>query len=256
MRAGSDNSATIITYHSIDDSGSVISTAPEAFRRQMRFLRDSGFRSVTMSELADILGGDDPVPERTLAITFDDGYRNFMTEAMPVLEECGFTSTVFCVTGHCGGYNDWEGNPQDFPRSELLGWDEIRQAGGKGVEFGVHTRRHLKLAGVSKETLTDEILGSKSELEERTGRSVESFAYPFGIFDGSTKALVEQSFRSACSTVLGRVGKGSDLFALRRVDAYYLGNPKVLRSIATRSFDNYMSFRQAMRTVKSYVAGN
>src|SRR5439155_21194204 len=109
----------ILTYHSIDDSGSPISIRPDAFRDQMASLRDGGWRALQPLELLQghVRGG---WPERTLAITFDDGFVNFAEHAAPVLATYGFPAILFVVAGHVGGHNDWPAQPRWVPPLPLL----------------------------------------------------------------------------------------------------------------------------------------
>ncbi|MEO6051263.1 MAG: polysaccharide deacetylase family protein, partial [Pyrinomonadaceae bacterium] len=92
----------ILTYHSIDESGSVISTAPDVFRQQMKFLKEANWNVVSLSELACLFLNKTPLKSQTAVLTFDDGFRNFYTTAFPILEEYNFKATVFLVTDYCG----------------------------------------------------------------------------------------------------------------------------------------------------------
>jgi len=244
----------IITYHSIDDSGSVISTAPSIFKRHVAALADAGYYSLTLRELVSRMNAGVPLPAKPVVLTFDDGFKNFYTEAYPILDTHGFTATVFLVTDHCGRFNDWAGNPKDFPRSELLSWEEIRELCDAGVEFGSHTRTHPDLMSISPSSLENEIAGSKASLDDELGVETVSFAYPFGRKDDRVKRTAAANFKAATSTVLGKVTPQSDLYALERLDAYYLSNPWILDRLDTAGFDRYMSFRQFLRNTKSLIA--
>ncbi len=98
----------ILTYHSIDNSGSVISTTPERFRSQMQYLSDSSFNVISLNEIATCIREKQPFPSRSLAITFDDGFKNNYDIAYPVLKEYGFSAIIFLVTGYCGRNNRWQ----------------------------------------------------------------------------------------------------------------------------------------------------
>jgi len=245
----------IITYHSIDNSGSVISTAPAVFKRQIASLHKAGFHALTLRELMSRIEMKVPLlPAKTVVLTFDDGFKNFYTEAFPVLKEHDFAATVFLVTDQCGRHNDWAGNPTDFPRSELLSWSEVRELNAEGVEFGSHTRTHPDLLNLSISSMESEIAGSKAQLDDVLGVETTSFAYPFGRKNETVKRIAAANFRSATSTVLGKVTPHSDIYALERVDAYYLSNPWILDRLDTSGFDRYLSFRQILRDVKSLTA--
>lgn len=256
MRVTQKVKVPILTYHSIDKSGSVISTAPEVFRRQMQYLSENGYKAVTLNEFISSLSEDKTPFLKTVVLTFDDGFQNFFSEAFPVLEKYGFRATVFLVTEFCGKNNDWAGNPPELPSSKVLSWEEIRQLHGLGIEFGGHSRTHPDLTKVSDSRVESEIVESKAVIENALGGEVTTFAYPFGKFNPDVKQTVEKSYKAAVSTNLGKVRAGSDLFSLERVDTYYLSNPKIFNRLSSQTFDGYLSFRQIMRDFKALVTRN
>jgi peptidoglycan/xylan/chitin deacetylase (PgdA/CDA1 family) len=256
MRVTQKLKVPILTYHSIDKSGSVISTAPDVFRRQMRYLSENRYNAVTLHEFISSLSEDNTPFLKTVVLTFDDGFQNFFSEAFPVLEEYGFRATVFLVTDFCGKKNDWAGNPPALPPSKILSWEEIKELHKYGIEFGGHTRTHPDLTKIPDSRAEREIVESKAAIENFLGSQAASFAYPFGKFNASVKRTVEKSYKAACSTNLGKVRSGSDFFSLERVDTYYLSNPKVFNRLASQSFDGYMLFRQMMRDFKAFVTRN
>lgn len=246
----------ILTYHSIDDSGSVVSTPPGVFRRQMQHLKEAGYSAITLGRFAELRRNGEPHPERTVVLTFDDGFMNFYTEAFPVLAPYSFKATVFLVTSLCGRHNDWAGNPPDLPRSELLDWGQIRELDAHGIEFGSHTRTHPDLTRLSATTMKSEMTDSKTEISDRLGREVSTFAYPYGRVNPKVRQTAADNFEASCSTNLGKVNAKHDRASLNRIDAYYLSNQRLFEMMATPAFDNYLRFRQAMRRVRSIVAGN
>lgn len=249
-------SVPIITYHSIDESGSVISTEPKIFREQMKILKENEYRVISLKEFISSLANNETNYLKTVVLTFDDGFQNFFYEAFPLIEEYGFNATVYLVTDFCGKYNDWEGNPPELPRSKLMAWEKIKMLDKYGIEFGVHTKTHPDLTKISLPEMRREIIESKAAIEKELGKEVKTFAYPYGRFNSSVKEFAEQNFDAACSTNLGKVRNGSDLFSLERVDSYYLSNLKIFNALSTRTFDQYLSFRQAMRSFKSKINKN
>ncbi len=151
----------ILTYHSIDTSGSVVSTAPEVFRRQMKSLSESGYNVVALNNLVEVLANKQTYSPKTVALTFDDGFQNFYTTAFPILKEYGFQATVFLVTDYCGKYNDWGDNLPKLPRSKLLSWQEIKELNKYGIEFGTHTRTHPDLTKIAASRVEGELFESK-----------------------------------------------------------------------------------------------
>lgn len=249
-------SVPILTYHSIDESGSVISTHPSVFRRQMQHLKDAGYRTITLGEMAERGKNLVSHSEKTVVLTFDDGFRNFYTDAVPILLRHGFRATVFLVTSFCGRHNDWAGNPADLPRSELLDWSEICELDANGIEFGSHTRTHPDLTRLSVEEMTSEMLDSKAEISDRLGREVSTFAYPYGRINSEARRVALDNFEASCSTNLGKVKARHDRASLNRIDTYYLSNQRLFEMMPTPAFDNYLRLRQAMRRVKSVLVGH
>ena len=244
----------ILTYHSLDETGSVISTAPENFRRQMKFLSENGYRAVSLGELVEGLRSNKTPPPKSFALTFDDGFRSVYSEAFPVLAAYGFTATVFLVTDFCGGYNDWSGGGHEVPRRPLLSWREIKEMRlYGGIEFGSHTRTHPDLTALSAVQVENELAGSKALIEDRLGCEAALFAYPYGKLDPTVKKAVERIYRAAFSVKLGKIGTESDFFALERIDGYYLSNKKIFRSLSSGVFDFYLHLRQDLRDFKSLM---
>jgi len=249
-------SVPILTYHSIDDGGSIISTDPKVFSRQMQHLKSEGYKSITLGEMARQQSAGDAFSERTVVLTFDDGFRNFYTEAFPILQAHGFSATVFLVTDLCGLHNDWSGNPPDLRRSELLSWKDIRELDADGIEFGSHTRTHPDLTRLSLEQLSTEMLDSKAEISDRLGHDVTTFAYPYGRLNSEARRIALENYQASCSTNLGKVAAGDDLASLNRIDTYYISNPRLFEMLPSAAFENYLRLRQAMRRVRTVFAGH
>ena len=240
----------VITYHSIDNSGSVISTSPVVFRRQMKHLADGGHCVVSLGELVGSFKTGTRLPAKPVVLTFDDGFGNFYTEAFPVLSEYGLLRYVFLVTDYCGKVNDWPGNSDEIPRSKLLSWHEVRELDRHGIEIGSHTMTHPDLTRLTANEIEQEIIGSQTEIEDAVGRKAATFAYPFGWKNEMVKRIVANIFDAACSTELGKVSAASDFYSLCRLDSYYLSNQRLFEMHSSAIFDNYMRFRQALRSVR------
>lgn len=153
----------ILTYHSIDDSGSVVSTSPAIFREQMRYLSDAGFNVISVGEVVTHLTEGRPVPHNTAAIAFDDGYENVYTEAFPIMQQYGFKGTVFLIADYCGKRNDWPGNDLALGRRPLLSWSEVREMHRHRIEFGAHTLTHPDLTRLNRPQAEQEIRGQKQD---------------------------------------------------------------------------------------------
>lgn len=240
----------ILTYHSLDTTGSVISTAPIVFRQQMQWFYQHGFVTISLVQAARLLTLKQPFPERTCVLTFDDGYDNVYQEAFPVLQQYGFTATVFLVTAYCGKTNDWPGHRSPIGDRALLSWPQISEMAGHGITFGSHTATHPDLVRISRDQAAHELRESKQTIEDRLGRKVETFAYPYGHYNRATVDLVRTHFSVACSTTLGKAADSDDPTLLPRIDMYYLSSQRLMASLPSIRMDAYLALRGILRTVK------
>jgi peptidoglycan/xylan/chitin deacetylase (PgdA/CDA1 family) len=205
----------ILFYHRIADDGDDELAVPRSrFREQMHYLASAGYRVVDVVEVAARLSRGE-VPHRTIGLNFDDGYLDVAENALPVLSELGFRATVFVATGVTDGRASFEWDRRQRP---LLTWDEIVQLDREGtLEFEAHTVTHPNLLTVDDQRATEEIMGSRDELELRLGRPVTAFSYPAGLFGERERGLVVQAgYRVAASCRPGVNRPSTDRFALRR----------------------------------------
>lgn len=237
----------ILTYHSLDDSGSVISVAPDVFARQMQSLADAGIPVVPLGELRD-----GPAPR--LAITFDDGYRNLLDHAVPVLERLGFPATVFAVSDWCGRDSGWPSQPPAVPRRPLLDWDALRAMSRGGWLVGSHTRSHPALPQVNDAALEGELADSRARLEQELGVPVRSFAYPYGALDARVRAAAVRHFDLACGTRLGYLDDDADPHDLPRLDMYYFRAVPDLAGLFSAPRRGYVALRALLRACRARMA--
>lgn len=216
-------SLPILTFHAVDDAGDVGAFPPGVFRRAIARLHSDGFRTVDLADAVAGLRRGDPLPDRAVVLTFDDGYRSAYTDAFPVLQEHGMTATVFLAVGARDGAGD--GLPSLTGR-EMLAWNEIREMAGAGIAFGAHTLSHADLTALDPDRIEAEVLGSRTVIEQRLGVPVPGFAYPFGRFDTRSRAVVRRCFDFACSDVFSLVTHASDPWALERIDMLYFRGPR------------------------------
>ena len=245
----------ILTYHSIDASGSVISVAPQKFREQMEFLKRNKFPVVPLSLVAAWMRGEDKIPDGAVAITFDDGFLNFYESAFPVLQDCGFPATVFLVAGHCGGRNNWYGQHTGIPVMDLMGWDRISELSRSGVDFGSHTMNHPDLSRCSAAQAADEIAQSCEMIQKQTAKPPLFFAYPYGVRSEASADIVRRAFEGACSVIMDFADLKSDRFFLPRIDMYYFSRNDLFFRYGTTAFDYYVRFRAFLRSLRQHPFG-
>ncbi|MBD3245977.1 MAG: polysaccharide deacetylase family protein [Candidatus Omnitrophica bacterium] len=196
--------------HQYSDSGMVVSR--ETFRRQMEFLRRH-YCVISMDTFTRFLDGAGPLPQYSVLVTFDDGYKDNFTCAYPVFTELDLPVTLFVTTGFIDGriVPEWD-REVNGQRPEMLSWEEIRRMESNGVTIGAHTVTHPEFGTTDpsreEERLT-EIPASKLRLEGVLGQPVEVFAYPKGSMSTAALNAVKQAgFKTAF--VVRRRGAGHD----------------------------------------------
>lgn len=211
----------ILLYHSISEKVAPLfqkwAVHPVRFSEQLDFLRSHGYTPLSVAQLAEARTGGRCLPERPVVITFDDGFADFYTGALPALKKHGFVATLFLTTDHIGKTSRWLTAEGEGDRP-MLSWEQVSELGRYGVECGAHTRTHPQLDTLSRTRARDEIVGSKGALERNLGKPVVSFAYPHGYHSATTKTLVKQAgFSAACAVKHAMSNQTDDPFALARI---------------------------------------
>ncbi|MFK4864635.1 polysaccharide deacetylase family protein [Streptomyces sp. CSMPJR101] len=202
-----DSAAWVAMYHSVStcpDDPYDVTVTPARLERQLGWLAGRGLRGVSVREL---LEARDRGTERGLVgLTFDDGYTDFVTEALPVLRRHGFTATVFVLPGLLGGANVWE---RTGPRKPLLDEDGVRRAAAAGMEVASHGMTHLDLTQARDDVLRQEVAGSRHVLADLLGEDVAGFCYPYGHHDERAVDAVRMAgYRYACAIAPSPLGRG------------------------------------------------
>ncbi len=203
----------VLLFHRVTDAipedGLTVST--QRFRDVCRMLCRN-FHVVPLGEVYRLLRRQEPIPPRTIAITFDDSYRDNL-DAARVLAEFGLPATFFIPTSYVGTEQvfDWD---RQLPRLPNLTWADVREMAGLGFEIGSHTVTHANLGSVSYNQARAEIFESKLVLEQRLGRPVRYFAYPFGgkhnVRPEVSPLIEEAGYEGALSAFGGFVRPGID----------------------------------------------
>jgi len=192
----------VLSYHAASETWPApLSVTPKRFERQLRLLVERGYRGVTFTEAVAT------PPGRSVAVTFDDGYRSVVEVAFPILQRLGFPASLFVPTAFVGverpmswpGIDRWLGGPHEH---ELLplGWPDLVELAGAGWEIGSHTRSHPYLTRLPAAELARELAESRRECEAALGRPCASLAYPYGDFDDRVeRAAADAGFTAACT---------------------------------------------------------
>jgi peptidoglycan/xylan/chitin deacetylase (PgdA/CDA1 family) len=212
----------ILTYHHVGRrrrgarlKGLYVS--PRLFARQLRELRSAGFHTPPFERA--IAGGANP--QRHIFLTFDDGFRDVFDHALPVLREHGFRAVLFVVADLIGRTNEWQQRAGDRVEP-LMDEAQVREWLAAGHDLGSHTLTHPFLTRLPPAAAREEIAASKKKLEDRFGRAIEDFCYPYGDWNEAVRELVAAAgYRSACTTQPGVNTPDVSPFALRRFTARY-----------------------------------
>jgi peptidoglycan/xylan/chitin deacetylase (PgdA/CDA1 family) len=232
----------VLMYHEIaeaSETGSSLAVSPAAFAAQLGYLRSAGFTAVTAGELSARLAGDvGKLPERPIVLTFDDGYGDFHSRAMPALDRYGCTATVFITTG-------WvqDADMRLSAAGRMLTWTQITEVAGAGVEIGAHTRRHPQLDQLPQQRAREELHASKQWLEGKLGLPVPGLAYPYGYSSARVRELArEAGYGYACGVGNRTASPASDQFELPRLT--------VRRATTMAAFRRLVDGRTTMRVLE------
>lgn len=193
----------ILMYHQVADIPRKLdplglAMPPARFEEQMRHLAQRGYHCLTLPEAVRFVRSGRRAPTKAFVLTFDDGYQNVHSQACPILQQFGFTATVFLVAGRMGASSNWAG--QDGERSALLlSWEEARDLARRRFVLGSHTLTHPPLCLLDEQSAFEEIRDSKALLEDQLGLRIDLFSYPFSDADARIKRLVRSAgYRAAC----------------------------------------------------------
>ena len=207
----------ILMYHEIAEraeTASRLAVSPANFAAQLAYLRGAGFTTMTAAELsARLATGIGPLPDRPIVLTFDDGYADFHSRAMPLLDRHGFTATLFVTTG-------WEQDDGLRPSApgRMLNRAQLAEAAAAGVEIAAHTRSHPQLDQLPEQLAREELCTSKRWLEDEIGLAVPGLAYPFGYCNARVRRVArEAGYRYAHAVDNATASRRADPFAVPRL---------------------------------------
>ncbi len=244
----------LLSFHGIDDSGSVLSYAPAEFERLLDGLLEEGVSVVALDELLATNGSAAP----RVALTFDDGFRSVHAQALPRLAARKLPFTVYAVAGYLGRDNRWPSQPASIARFELMDAVQLRELAAAGATIGGHTSTHPDCRGLDAASLQREVVDSRSQLEAQLGAPVRHFAWPYGRFDAAADAAMRPHWQSAVTTRLAYLPGPTvrDVHALPRLDTWYLREPQRHRPLFGPRTRAWIAWRALLRSLKGAAYGS
>lgn len=208
------NAAVVLQYHHVSDSTPPsTSISPALFKRHLAYLADNNFAVVPLSDLVDLLKAGKSLPDKTVAITFDDAYASVYEVAYPLLKDKGWPFTVFVNT-----------EPLDQGKKLFASWEQLMEMTKHGVIIANHSRLHNHLLRLQegesraewRKRITAEVMDAEKRITEKTGQAHRILAYPYGEYDNDVKALLKKLDFVAFGQQSGPLFTTKDLLTLPR----------------------------------------
>jgi peptidoglycan/xylan/chitin deacetylase (PgdA/CDA1 family) len=228
----------VLMYHLVSDevppSFDGYTVTPSQFAAQVRALSRLGARSISPEELRVAHQEGRRLPRRSVVITFDDGFRDCLRHAAPVLQEAGFRATMYVVAGLLGKTSRWL-RREGLEHLPLISSGEARELEQAGIDCQSHSFSHPRLAELSTTDITRELSLSRRVLEDELGHAVRHLAYPHGSHDARVRAeAAEAGYLTGFTTRPGKAVSYDDVLALPRVKVEgRRGSPDFLARLAT-----------------------
>ena len=224
LAAGGSRGGTlrILTYHRVnaDHPHDRLSVHPDVFAEELEEVARSGRRVVPLEEgLAGLEAGRPAPVDESVALTFDDGYEDNVSVALPILERFGFRATFFLATVLIGTGKVIDRYRGCCAEDTMMDWGQARDLRARGHTIGAHGRRHLELDTLAPSDLRDEVEGSARDVEREVGARPGLFCYPRGSVNARVRrAVAESGFEGACTVRPGANEPGRDPLVLRRTE--------------------------------------
>jgi glycosyltransferase involved in cell wall biosynthesis/peptidoglycan/xylan/chitin deacetylase (PgdA/CDA1 family) len=196
----------ILMYHAIGqphEPASPFVMPGYRFAQQMVWLKRMGYHPISLEQLLACQRENIMPPAYSVVITFDDGYADNYTYALPILRQYDIPATIFIVTSFVGLANQWD-SAGELKGRPLMSWSQIQEMTGQHIDFGAHSSTHPVLTTISSFQAEIEITESRELLENKLGVPIHFFAYPYGEYDSSIQTIVQDaSFMAGCTVDTG-----------------------------------------------------
>lgn len=194
------------------------------FAQQINALLNAGYAAVSLRDACTAVEKCAPLPQKSFAVTFDDGYAGFAEIAAPILSALDIPATVFLVSDKIGGRNDWV-EREGFRTDPLMSWSQIEhiRAMSPQIDFQAHTATHVRLADIALGEAREELRRCCEAIEQRLGIAVDTICYPWGsVSDAVVGAASDLGYRYGVTTQFGRLRPGENLMLLPRIAIHHV----------------------------------
>ena len=205
-----DIGVPILYYHSVLPDAEVatpneVTISPEKLREELMLVKELGYTTLTMSEFTAYINDNKPIPEKSILITFDDGYTDNYAHAFPILKELNMKATIFMIASQVdSGY--------------YMSAAQLREMSDYGIDIESHTDNHVYLDTLSYDQQLKELKDSKEKIEKILGKEVTSIAYPYGNYNEDTKkAAIAAGFTFGFTTNKGLAKRINNKVELNRI---------------------------------------
>ena len=234
----------IITFHSIDTRGSVLSYPPTALATLLEALARSEMPVLSLDELLK------DETKKGITLTFDDGMQSLYTEGLPILRDFSVPAHLYLTTNSIGKNNRWPTQPKDAPGFDMLTWEQVEKLHEAGVYIDAHTHNHPDMRALSVDEMKVECVIADDLIEKRVGRRPEYFAYPYGYKNDAVMNYVRNHYKATVTTELRTLGANEDFSILPRLDSYYLQSNWLQKNLDSFFGQTYLSLRSRLRTLR------
>ena len=202
----------VLYYHSVNDSvDNEVTISPSLLKKELEYIKNQGYTTLSLKEVENYILTNQPIPEKSILITFDDGYMDNYYNAYPILKELNMKATIFCITSELDG-------------SYYLSEDAIKEMSKNNIDIESHTLNHPHLNSLTYDEQLKELTESKAKLENITGNKITAIAFPFGDYnEDSIKAAKNSGYTLAFTTNKGFASRDNNPLELDRiyVSSYY-----------------------------------
>ena len=226
----------VLLYHSISNDNSPMSLNINFFENQMKYLKNNGFQTVDFNEIDPNLKS-----KKQIIITFDDGYKDILNNALPILKKYNFKATSFFVTNLIGQNNSWDVKKKSYIKKEIMNPSDILQWISSGMHIGSHSHNHVDLTKISEEKLLYELEFSKKFLEDKFDNKNNIFCYPYGKVNENVHYHTKKFYNKAVTTNRSR-------YSLKRHNTHLI--PRIDMGKNFSSFKLYLKLETIYEDIK------